>query len=160
MSKASFWVPTGIALAVCIMGLTLWIKHDDWITFPDSRAPLSALMKDPSSTQFRKEFISKSGWLCGEFNSKNEYGAYVGFKKFISNKVSGAVYVEGLSLISAPTVDETAALLKKENAFWDLQMLSAKTGGHFEKYSDRERNQMARIEQFEEQWNNLCVNEK
>lgn len=38
---------------------------------------------DPSSAQFRNE-TQKDGVLCGEVNSKNSFGAYTGFKRFVS----------------------------------------------------------------------------
>lgn len=42
-------------------------------------------LKDPASTEFRNE-VFKDNVLCGELNSKNSYGAYVGFKKFVSGR--------------------------------------------------------------------------
>lgn len=42
-------------------------------------------MKDPGSVQFRDVTITTSGtslYVCGEYNAKNSYGAYVGFRKF------------------------------------------------------------------------------
>lgn len=51
-------------------------------------------LKDPASAQFRnvryriatpdKAETKFTHYLCGEVNSKNSYGAYVGFKSFIS----------------------------------------------------------------------------
>ncbi|MDD5384558.1 MAG: hypothetical protein PHG89_06730 [Gallionella sp.] len=51
-------------------------------------------LKDPSSSQFRnvryraippeKGETTITHFLCGEINSKNSYGAYVGFKDFVS----------------------------------------------------------------------------
>lgn len=62
----------------------------------EKRGFVSQAMRDPASTQFRNETLHKSGWLCGELNSKNSYGAYVGFKRFISKDPVNA-YVEGMS---------------------------------------------------------------
>lgn len=44
-------------------------------------------MKDPGSTEFRNVFVSRSSGsaaVCGEVNSKNSFGGYVGFQRFIS----------------------------------------------------------------------------
>ena len=37
---------------------------------------------DPNSADFRNVFVSKSGVVCGEVNSKNRLGGYVGFRAF------------------------------------------------------------------------------
>lgn len=47
-------------------------------------------MKDPDSTRFRNVRIQRHGMtehkiVCGEVNSKNSYGGYVGFVKFIAS---------------------------------------------------------------------------
>lgn|GEM_PF-3273393 len=39
-------------------------------------------LTDPSSAQFRNERSKKDGWVCGEVNSKNTMGGYVGFKRY------------------------------------------------------------------------------
>lgn len=55
---------------------------------------VSAVMKDPDSSKFRNvKFIQKdeaddgtvSGYVCGEVNAKNSYGAYAGFSPFMVN---------------------------------------------------------------------------
>lgn len=39
---------------------------------------------DPSSAQFRNQFIGKHGAPCGEVNAKDAFGAYIGFQRYIS----------------------------------------------------------------------------
>lgn len=39
-------------------------------------------LKDPAATQFRNVKKGSPGFVCGELNGKNSYGAYVGFKRF------------------------------------------------------------------------------
>lgn len=44
-------------------------------------------LKDPSSAEFRNVFVSRKGGapvVCGEVNSKNSFGGYVGFQRFVS----------------------------------------------------------------------------
>lgn len=50
-------------------------------------------LKDPSSVQYRKvRFIDDEAAVCGEFNAKNSYGGYVGFKPFVVDG-SGKIFV-------------------------------------------------------------------
>lgn len=62
---------------------------------PAGKAALASRLKDPSSLQFRNLFVAQKqidvdgrpGFtpvLCGEFNAKNSYGGYVGFKHFMA----------------------------------------------------------------------------
>ncbi len=50
---------------------------------------LKANLKDASSAKLRKLFVSKldnrAYALCGQVNSKNSFGAYTGFKRFIAS---------------------------------------------------------------------------
>lgn len=51
-----------------------------------ARAKLVSALKDPGSVQWRNEIVGTDGaTLCGEFNSKNSMGGYVGFTRFIAN---------------------------------------------------------------------------
>lgn len=48
------------------------------------RQKVKERLKDPLSAQFQKEQIGKKPALfCGEVNSKNSMGGYVGFKRYI-----------------------------------------------------------------------------
>jgi RNA polymerase subunit RPABC4/transcription elongation factor Spt4 len=50
---------------------------------------VSNLMKDPDSTKFKNVFFNQTkkggSVICGNYDSKNSFGAYSGFKRFISN---------------------------------------------------------------------------
>jgi hypothetical protein len=39
---------------------------------------------EPSSAQFRNQFIGKKGAPCGEVNAKDAFGAYIGYQRYIS----------------------------------------------------------------------------
>lgn len=41
-------------------------------------------LKDGKSAQFRGSYKSKKGFVCGEVNAKNSFGAYAGHTRFIS----------------------------------------------------------------------------
>lgn len=55
---------------------------------------VSDAFKDPDSVRYRDMYISNKTvpTLCGELNSKNSYGGYVGYKRFFYNRVVSAVY--------------------------------------------------------------------
>lgn len=161
MRPGLIWLSSGVALAVAA-GIAAYVsKYDDWVTLPRERELISKYMKDPAATQFRQDRLTPEGWLCGEFNSKNEYGAYTGFKRFISHTKAGAVYVEGLSLISKDDFDlstkEVIALLDKQIALNELQIAARDRGEPIKRYTEGERNRMAREERFEDRWKDLCV---
>ena len=65
----------------------------------DFRRQLEAQLKDPGSAEYRNEHLyprktDEDLSLCGEVNSKNSFGGYVGFRRFM---VSGKlVLVEDL----------------------------------------------------------------
>jgi hypothetical protein len=51
----------------------------------DAQAAVSKIMRDPSSTLFQdiKTYRTETDFtMCGQINSKNGFGAYVGFKSF------------------------------------------------------------------------------
>ena len=161
MRPSVIWLSSGVALAVAA-GIAVYVaKYDDWVTLPRERELISKYMKDPAATQFKRDRLTPDGWLCGEFNSKNEYGAYTGFKRFISHTKAGAVYVEGLSLITEDdfdrSVQETSALLDKQIALNELQLAAKARGEPITKYTEGERNRMAREERFEDRWKELCL---
>lgn len=49
----------------------------------------SETLVDPGSVQYRNVTVFKDGTACGEVNSKNRMGGYVGFRKFIFNENGG-----------------------------------------------------------------------
>jgi hypothetical protein len=44
---------------------------------------LKDVLKDPESARFRGDFRGKDGAICGFVNSKNSYGGYVGFHRYV-----------------------------------------------------------------------------
>lgn len=83
-----------VALAVVVLivaGVFAWRAY----LVHELRKPVLAQLNDPDSALFRDEWLL-SGWsewrvlgsvLCGEVNTKNKMGGYVGYAKFSS--VSG-----------------------------------------------------------------------
>lgn len=50
---------------------------------------LRSLLKDPDSAKYRNQFLAQIDggnlMLCGEVNSKNSFGGFTGFKRFIAS---------------------------------------------------------------------------
>ena len=57
-----------------------------------AREVVKANLKDPNSANFKNERVS-GVVVCGEVNSKNSYGGYNGFGRYMVQ--DGAVYFEG-----------------------------------------------------------------
>lgn len=74
-----------------------------------AKSDVSRIMKDPDSAQFKIEkrvydkiekrgngtYVGNSNVVCGWVNSKNAYGGYVGFKRFIWFSYDGFIYLDG-----------------------------------------------------------------
>lgn len=150
-----------IPLVAAIAGLfVFWIKYEEWIKIPRAREPVRALMKDPDSTQFKADYLEGDGWLCGELNSKNEYGAYVGFKRFMSNAKGGKIYIDGMGALGNQHVTESTgefiARLSKETELLKEENESRNNGGPIVKHSQYEREAIVEQWIFNSKWAENC----
>lgn len=150
-----------IPLVAAIAGLSIfWIKYEEWIKIPQAREPVRALMKDPDSTQFKADYLEGDGWLCGELNAKNEYGAYVGFKRFMSNAKGGKIYIDGMGALGnqhdAESTGEMIARLDKEIKLLKQSNESRLNGGPILKYSQQERDTIVAQWIFNNKWAENC----
>lgn len=69
---------------------------------------VSDQFSDPSATQFRKLTLIKGGKaLCGEYNTKNRMGGYVGFRAFGVDTDGNTVILQKMTLTLARQDDET-----------------------------------------------------
>ena len=48
-----------------------------------SESAVRAKLKDPGSAQFKNQRVSAKGAACGEVNSKNSFGGYTGYTRYI-----------------------------------------------------------------------------
>ena len=126
------------------------------------RGNVNAQMKDPGSTQFRNEKIV-NGLMCGEMNSKNSYGAYGGFKRFISGSPSYA-YIEGFGYVGEKVelsilekgdgvierLDMEIAVMKEQNA------LAKEMGWRFVAMSDSAKAEEVSRRLFKARWTEVC----
>lgn len=71
-------------IAVFVTGAVIFANKGRIFVMPEKRNLILSIMKDPESTKFRGEFLSGNN-LCGEVNSKNSMGGYVGYRRFISD---------------------------------------------------------------------------
>lgn len=148
-----------ILIAAATSAGVLWFKYDDWIKIPRARQPVRDLMKDPDSTKFRAESLESDGWLCGELNSKNEYGAYVGFKRFMSNKKGGKFFIDDMQLnelINDGSSAEVLYRLRKESEILQREIESRKSGSTIINFSQRERDKIVAGEIFKDKWRDNC----
>lgn len=66
--------------------------------YADAKEAVRRLMKDPDSAQFRDvSRCSKPDAIWGEVNSKNSYGAYSGFERFIFADGEAVVWGDNMS---------------------------------------------------------------
>lgn len=62
-------------------------------TIEKGRAAAAFQLKDPGSAQFRGDYITSIGSVCGEINGKNGFGAYTGFKRYMSSKEKSGEFI-------------------------------------------------------------------
>ena len=122
------------------------------------RKPVLGQLKDPSSAQFEGEFLTEAGALCGTVNSKNDYGAYVGARKFLIVPGEYARLRELPMIVIRDSLQATA----------DLESLNAK----LDEYNARKRRELglpvegpSSLEQafakvFDKDWSTRCLEVK
>jgi hypothetical protein len=156
MKKIIVWAVTaGVLVSGGIFFLS---KYDEWFKYPALRDSVNSRMKDPASTQYRNERLTPGGWLCGELNSKNGNGGYVGFKRFVTKSASDA-YMEDYGYIGTDREESTTqmierldfqtAILKKNN---DARVANSEA----RPLSESEINKIVAIEIFEQKWKISC----
>ncbi|GAB3416792.1 hypothetical protein NX774_12075 [Massilia agilis] len=155
MGRTGFVAVVAAVILITAGGIYL-SKREAWFAIPAARGPILEVLRDPDSAQFRNEFLGPTGTLCGEVNSKNGMGGYVGFKKFIANVQIGP-YLEDEGPLGPETHEKTMALLDQETTILH----------RFNKYRDQipgltappkdELEKMARSDLFKAKWSELCV---
>jgi len=70
-------------------------KEEAWIDA--GKDSVRAKLKDGGSAEFRNVFFSQKGGVpvsCGEVNSKNSFGAFGGFQRYIATNSPATTYIE------------------------------------------------------------------
>lgn len=141
----------------CVAVGLYWLKYEEWAAIPRARTFINDQLKDPSSTQFKNERITKQGWLCGELNSKNSNGGYVGFKRYISGGRNGTYSIEDHGSIGEQTFEDVTSILDKKIEFLKL-FNEMKIGNPDIKLpSEDARHDMAVNQVFEDKWKRICI---
>lgn len=83
MSPTKQYLLIGAAIATGTGAALAWVFSDKLFVIPKKRVVVTQHLKDSSSAEFRNERMTSKGWLCGELNSKNGFGAYNGFKRYV-----------------------------------------------------------------------------
>lgn len=78
------------------------------LLFQAAEQAVRALLRDPSSAQFKRLSILKGkdgkSYVCGQVNAKNAFGGYTGFSAFAFRVANGPAYLveeEPLQVIDA-----------------------------------------------------------
>ena len=154
-------------IILLITGVILFEKYDQWFVFPGLRVKVSNAMKDPNSTMFSNEKMTASGWMCGEVNAKNGYGAYAGYKRFFAAPL-GDAYVEDIGHIPNKEKLSTNDLLEhSKNLLEDVNsriaikanlMAKRKQSEPTKQLSNDELDDLTMQTWFNERWKSLCKN--
>ncbi|EBI1835244.1 hypothetical protein FK088_23680 [Salmonella enterica] len=94
--------------SIFIFGLFLLAGCDGDGFTESAKKQVKTLLKDPSSAQFDSVEFHPSdepgekphGAVCGKVNSKNSFGAYTGYKRFVMgiNTKDGVTYRSGVQM--------------------------------------------------------------
>lgn len=135
-------------------------KYDEY------RAQINNAVKDPGSTEFKNEKTSPNGIYCAEVNSKNSYGAFVGFQRIMAKTDvieggSGGSYVfferDGLDGIGGDSalleLDISIAALQAQNSAKERKIFS---GSDEAILSEEEHQKIAVRKVFEQEWSENC----
>lgn len=150
-------------VSVLTLSVFVFLKYDEWFVYPgliqSKRGHAVQNLRDPATVQFKNEQLTSLGWLCGEMNGKNAYGAYTGFKRFVSRSYDDA-YIEGSGYAGKPDARSAAQIiadLETGNEF--LKNLSAVAKYHpdLSTPSQAEIDAMTERAIFKKRWADHCT---
>ncbi|GEM_PF-2308167 len=167
--KTKTLIATAIGAAALAGATAVALNYDKWFVFPAYHDAVASVFKDPDSTRFRNEKMPNPTLLCGEVNSKNGYGAYGGYKRFMATN-QHAVFLENEGRVRAPdrnaqpsapdteeidlfiaSVEAKTERLKSINAMHEAGKRPTQRP-----LSDSEAMEIARARRFEQQWTEQC----
>lgn len=162
--RAELFGVAAVISSIALVGIA-HANYDEWFKFPKLRTGIIAHTKDPSSVMYRNERLSPGGSLCGEYNAKNGYGAYTGYKRFIGRS-DGEAYVEDVGLLhadgSAPShefvmdiLSNRIEILKEFNATAAI-IKETDPDATIKAPSESEQEQKAVARYFDKKWRELC----
>lgn len=162
MRKMGFdFIAAGVLLTVGV-AVFAYTKYDEWFKFSILRAYVNDQLKDPSSTMYRNEHLKKSGWLCGELNSKNSSGGYVGFKRYMAGSVDdayleehGHIGVDSTAQVSEMLIEELNVQIKMHEAQIAAHKLGESIGQDL-RLSKSDIHELAVKNVFDKKWKQIC----
>jgi hypothetical protein len=166
MSNKAFGIFLFSVMIAIISGNIYFKNKESSDLLSDLRTLATKDLRDPTSTQFRNE-QHHGEWLCGELNSKNGYGAYGGFKRFMSKKPDeayledeGILSEDQIKLISHRQEVEIEALNIRGRQLDHMHALRVKGGGElqpgFHEFTHDELQAQAEKIVFERKWGITC----
>lgn len=147
-------VVAGSAIAAATV---YWANYEKWVTIPAAQALIAGQLRDPDSTQFRNSRITKDGWLCGELNSRNGNGGYVGFKKFVSGGKDNTYYLEGHGVLGERTHEQFIEFMDEQIAVLKIINQRLSQDPSWEQPSKSDQEDMANAQAFEKKWQAMCT---
>jgi len=152
---------TKIISALLIILIVTILIPDISLAEPDYVKCVKQHLKDPDSAKFKNYVHSRSNdgydeYFCGEYNSKNSYGGYEGYSRFIVQKGFGVTQatLEGTTIVAA---DVHLQGMKFEVEIINDRKLRKKRGGKLEVLSVETREKLARQMAFEKEWTDHCT---
>lgn len=136
--------------------LLIFLKYDELFVLPDARRSIAGKLNDPASAEFRNDRVLPNGWHCGEVNAKNEFGGYVGFKRFVSGGKNGIVYLEGHGMLGKESTEEAVLILKSATEKMVAFNRIVESGVQVNRPTKEEFLTRARNDVFESHWKDLC----
>lgn len=148
-------------LVAAVVSAGLYFKTA--IQYSEYRAQVNNAVKDPGSTEFKNEKTSPNGIYCAEVNSKNLYGAFVGFQRVMAKvdvRYGGESYGyvfferEGLKGGDAQTFSSKILIYRLQGERKAREQELA--GGYEATQSENEYREAAERKVFEEEWSLNC----
>jgi hypothetical protein len=135
-----------------------------------TREIISDQMKDPFSAQFKNETVGKDA-VCGEVNSKNAYGAYVGFKRYIvlNERAIGQKSSDTISYADTYVEGSGRVTTKKNNLDNLIEDMEIEAGLMTDLLAKRKRKLLEKVPTpeetaillkemiFQKKWSKFCV---
>lgn len=162
MNRATL-MPFVVLILVCA-GVALSLpflrhKYDEWFVFPALRAQISDSLLDPASTQYRNEFLTSGGVLCGQLNSKNSAGGYVGFHRYISG--AHLRYLETVGWVEKQgetrSAEDITEMLEAQNEVLRETIQLLKANPDVSRPSEEAVHKMTIRKLFELKWKKICA---
>jgi hypothetical protein len=152
----------GLIVVCAVVALSLPLireQYNEWFVFPPLREYVTKHLLDPRSAQYRNEFLSHRGVLCGELNSKNSSGGYVGFRRYISDEHHQYLQELGILRRADWSHAEVMASLESQSEVMEEALALRKADPNFKIPSKDTLRELANARLFDKMWKTLCLNQ-